>query len=241
MKLFFRSFSMFRFTALLSARLCSIAACVAALSAAHAQMVPQPAHLIRSSSATDQGKGLSLNGQQFWPHWEGRIGLVLDRSLDPLKDSFVLTQPVPSSGLNMRSAHVLSDYYFSGGFRATVGLVRGSVTQASWSDGTDDTGGNGLNLSLQRLDTLSLGDPKNQNFEGENRTLPYVGAGYAARLGSTGSDSMWRFNADLGIISVNSNNIGRISRALQGEGNLDEIVRDLRLRPVIKVSVRYAF
>ncbi len=66
-------------------------------------------------------------------------------------------------------------------------------------------------------------------------------AGYAASVGTPGSDSMWRFNADLGLISVNSNNIGRISRALQGEAGLDEIVRDLRLRPVIKVSVRYAF
>jgi hypothetical protein len=215
-----------------------MALCVLALSAAHAQMVPQPEHLIRTSTATDTGKGLSLNGQQFWPHWEGRIGLVLDRAFDPLKDSFVLAQPVPSSGLNMRSAHILSDYHFAGGFRATVGLLRGAVTQASWADGTE---GNGLNLSLQRVDTLNLGDPKNQTFDGENRTLPYVGAGYAASLGPVGSASMWRFNADLGIISVNSNNIGRISRALQGDASLDEFVRDLRLRPVIKVSVRYAF
>jgi len=235
---------MFRHLAPSSLRLCSMASslafCALGLAAmqAHAQMVPRQQHLMRAPIATDAGKGLSLNGQQFWPHWEGRIGLVLDRAFDPLKDSFVLAQPVPSSGLNMRSAHVLSDYYFSGGFRATVGLVRGSVTQASWADGTE---GNGLNLSLQHIDTLSLNDPKNQNFDGENRTLPYVGAGYAASLGPEGSANMWRFNADLGIISVNSNNIGRISRALQGEAGLDEIVRDLRLRPVIKVSVRYAF
>ncbi|RZI84967.1 MAG: hypothetical protein EOP38_06775 [Rubrivivax sp.] len=229
---------MFRFPAPTTARLCFIAACTLAWSAAQAQMVPQPSHAMRAAATTDAGKGLSWNGQPFWPHWEGRIGLVLDRTFDPLKDSFVLAQPVPTSGLNMRSAHVLSDYYFSGGFRATVGLVRGSVTQASWADGTE---GNGLNLSLQRLDVLTLGDAKNQSFEGENRTLPYVGAGYAASLGPVGSANTWRFNADLGIISVNSNNIGRISRALQGEAGLDEIVRDLRLRPVIKVSVRYAF
>ncbi|MBC7699161.1 hypothetical protein [Aquabacterium sp.] len=222
-------------------RRCLFTACALAVSIAHAQMVPLPQHLLRSATALDHGKGLSLNGQQFWPHWEGRIGVVVDRAYDPLKDSFVLAQPVPSSGLSLRSAHVLSDYYFSGGFRATVGLVRGSVTQSSWSNSNDDTIGSGLNLSLQRIDNLNLGDPRGQSFDGENRTLPYVGAGYAASLGGTGRESMWRFNADLGIISVNSNNIGRISRALQGEAGLDEIVRDLRLRPVIKVSVRYAF
>jgi hypothetical protein len=232
---------MFRLAAPSHLRHCLFTACILAASVTHAQMVPQPQHLLRAATTADHGKGLSLNGQQFWPHWEGRIGLVLDRAYDPLKDSFVLAQPVPSSGLNLRSAHVLSDYYFSGGFRATVGLVRGSVTQSAWSDGNDDTIGSGLNLSLQRVDNLGLGDPKNQSLDGEHRTLPYVGAGYAASLGSHGSDSMWRFNADLGLISVNSSNIGRISRALQGEAGLDEIVRDLRLRPVIKVSVRYAF
>jgi len=233
---------MFRLPTNVRLHRCLVTACALAASAlAHAQMIPLPQHVLRSVTAADHGKGLSLNGQQFWPHWEGRIGVVMDRAYDPLKDSFVLVQPVPSSGLNMRSAHVLSDYYFSGGFRATVGLVRGSVTQAAWSDGNDDTIGSGLNLSLQRIDNLGLNDLRNQSIEGENRTLPYVGAGYAASLGSPGSDSMWRFNADLGIISVNSNNIGRLSRALQGEAGLDEVVRDLRLRPVLKVSVRYAF
>lgn len=214
----------------------TLATCVAA----QAQMVPQPQHLMRSVAAADQGKGLSLNGQQFWPHWEGRIGLVMDRAYDPLKDAFVLAQPVPAGGLNMRSAHVLSDYYFSGGFRATVGLVRGAITQATWADGGDDTIGSGLNLSLQRLDTLNVAD-RNQSIDGDSRTLPYVGAGYAASLGSPDGDSMWRFNADLGLVSVNTNNIGRISRTLQGDAGLDDLVRDMRLRPVVKVSVRYAF
>lgn len=233
---------MFRFRPVFHLRSALIAASALAASAVvQAQMVPQPQHILRSVAALDHGKGLSLNGQQFWPHWEGRIGVVMDRAYDPLKDSFVLAQPVPTSGLNMRSAHILSDYYFSGGFRATVGLVRGSVTQAAWSDGGDDTIGSGLNLSLQRVDNLNVGDLKNQSIDGENRTLPYVGAGYAASLGAPGSDNMWRFNADLGLVSVNSGNISRISRTLQGDSGLDDMVRDLRLRPVVKVSVRYAF
>jgi len=53
--------------------------------------------------------------------------------------------------------------------------------------------------------------------------------------------SSWRFNADLGLITINSNNIGRISQVLQGDMGVDALLRDLRLRPVIKVSVGYAF
>ena len=93
---------MFRLTAPPRLFRCLFTACALAASVAHAQMVPQPQHLLRSATAVDQGKGLSLNGQQFWPHWEGRIGVVMDRAYDPLKDSFVLAQPVPSSGLSLR-------------------------------------------------------------------------------------------------------------------------------------------
>ncbi|MDE2402092.1 MAG: hypothetical protein KGL90_10540 [Burkholderiales bacterium] len=224
---------------LLSVRFAATVAGVLTLATAQAQMVPLPEHVMRTIAIPAQGTGLNVADQSFWPHWEGRIGLVLDRPVNPLKDSYVLTQPSPNNGLTLRSAHILSDYYFSGGFRATAGLVRGSVTRSIWGD---SVGTSGLNLSLQRLDTLSLYQGNNaESFDGENRTLPYVGAGYTASLATAGNVSMWRFNADLGIITVNSNNIDRISRVLQGDASVTELVRDLRLRPVVKVSVRYAF
>lgn len=228
------------------------------LGAAQAQMVPRAEHAMRQTtggsdlttvrinwaSQTSQdvrGQGLNLRGQGFWPHWEGRIGIVIDRPVNPLKDSFVLAQPA-QGGLRIRSLHVLSDYYVEGGFRATAGLLRGETGQAWWSSG--DTGG-GLNLSLQRLDGLGLlGSPNNSPSSDTNgqQTMPYVGAGYSSQLNFKGSGaSPWRFNADLGLITINSSNINRISQVFQGEKNLDELVRDLRLRPVIKVSVGYSF
>ncbi|MEN9453226.1 MAG: hypothetical protein RLZZ369_2285, partial [Pseudomonadota bacterium] len=91
------------------------------------------------------GLGLALGGQGLWPHWEGRVGVMMDRPTNPLKDTYVLFQPVPN-GLNIRGLHLLSDYYFDGGFRATAGMVRGEATQSLW-----DGGGEGLNISLQRL------------------------------------------------------------------------------------------
>lgn len=229
------------------------------LSIAQAQMVPRAEHAMRQSTGNAdfttvrinwnghgedtndvRGHGLNLRGQGFWPHWEGRIGVVIDRPINPLKDSFVLAQPA-QGGLRIRSLHVLSDYYVDGGFRATAGLLRGETGQAWWSSG--DNGG-GLNLSLQRLDSLGLlGGPNNRPSSDTNgqQTMPYVGAGYSSQLSVQGAPTPWRFNADLGLITINSSNINRIGQVFQGEKNLDELVRDLRLRPIIKVSVGYSF
>ena len=224
------------------------------LSTAQAQMVPRAEHALRqnTNSYTSvridlnaaegdevRGRGLALRGQGFWPHWEGRIGVVVDRPINPLKDSFVLAQPNQATCLRVRSVHVLSDYYLDGGFRATAGLVGGEPGQAWWSSG--GTGG-GLNLSLQRIDSLGLmSSAARSGNPGDLRTSPYLGAGYSRNLNADGTPSAWRFNADLGVISVNANNMNRIGQMIQGDKSLDELVRELRLRPVIKVSVGYSF
>lgn len=233
-------------------------ALLAAAPRAQAQMVPHARHAYHQSATGDLteariawrtnvdtlagddmtgGKGLNLRGHSLWPHWEGRIGVVIDRPINPLKDSFVLTQPV-SVGLKVRSMHMLSDYYLDGGFRATAGLVRGDNGQAWWSGG--DNGG-GLNLSLQRIDSLGLVASNLRANPSQQQTSPYLGAGYSTRLNARGLASAWRFNADLGLITINSSNIGRITQVLQGDMGFDALLRDLRLRPVIKVSVGYAF
>lgn len=244
-----------------------LGACLLTLAAgqACAQMVPHLEHALRQNtgsgnfttvridlnthSAEDTstanaegsqgGRGLALRGQGFWPHWEGRVGVVIDRPINPLKDSFVLAQPNQGSGLRVRSMHILSDYYVEGGFRATAGLVQGSAGQSWWSG--SGTGG-GLNLSIQRLDNLGLASSSIEpGGRLDQSTSPYVGAGYTNSLTVNGMPSAWRFNADLGLISINSNNINRIGQVFQGDRTLDDLVRELRLRPIIKVSVGYSF
>lgn len=220
-------------------------------SAAQAQMVPQAEHAWRQSTQGDlttvrinlqggtagaRNPGLSLRGKGFWPQWEGRIGVVMDRPVNPLKDSFVLAQPIPS-GLRLRSFHMLSDYYVDGGFRYTAGLLRGELGQAWWSSG--DNGG-GLNVSLQRLDSLALAGTGGRSGT-EGQTMPYLGAGFTSSIGVWGLSSAWRFNADLGLVGIGSSSLDNMSRALQGDKSLDDLVRDLRLRPLIKVSVGYSF
>jgi hypothetical protein len=69
----------------------------------------------------------------------------------------------------------------------------------------------------------------------------YLGAAYTAQLPQPSGYSSWRFHADLGLISLNSNNIGRVARVFQGEQGVDALIRELRLRPVLKFSVNYAF
>lgn len=236
-----------------------LGAALSAMTAAasvQAQMVPRAEHAWRQAAsaslstarinwranpdAEGNGQGLNVQGQGLWPHWEGRIGVVVDRPVNPLKDSFVLAQP-PEAGLRVRSLHILSDYYVQGGFRATAGLLRGESGQAWWSSG--DNGG-GLNLSLQRLDSLGLmggADLRTRTDSIDRQTNPYIGAGYSTRLSTRGVANPWRFNADLGLITINSNNIGRITQVLQGDRGIEDLARDLRFRTIVKVSVGYAF
>lgn len=228
---------------------------------AQGQMVPRGAHILSQSAGAGittarlpwpaqlrapthpqgeagefGGRGLALRDSGPWPNWEGRIGAVIERPVNPVRDSFVLAQPV-EGGLRMRSLHVLADHYVEGGFRATVGLVSGEAGQAWWSSG--DHGG-GLNLSLQQLDTL--GSPLGL---GRRNLLPqaqaYVGAGYSTRTESIGQATSWRFNADFGLLNTDPDSTNRLTGLLQGERSVSDIVRGLRMRPVVKVSVGYAF
>ena len=240
-----------------------LAACALSVPA-HAQMVPRGAHILSQGpgggittarlpwsgpprttssslerSATEPGSngaGLALRDSGPWPNWEGRIGAVIERPVNPVHDSFVLAQPI-EGGLRMRSLHVLADHYVEGGFRATVGLVSGESGQAWWSSG--DHGG-GLNLSLQQIDTL--GSPlglRRRNLLPQAQA--YVGAGYSTRTDAIGQASSWRFNADFGLLNTDPDGTERFSGVLQGERSFGDLVRGLRMRPVLKVSVGYAF
>lgn len=213
---------------------------------AQAQLVPPAAHALRQMAqapytavhlpwrATVDGAGLQAKGRQLWPQWEGRIGVVIDRPVDPLKNNFVLAQPSPA-GLQLRSLHILSDYHLDGGFRATAGLLRGHVEQAWWTGGAQSPG---LNLSLQRLDLLRLPD----HHQGSDRTMAYIGAGYSTSLGDTSDGALpSHFNADIGLTAAGQRDPQRPGvSATDGLGG-NPLAGKLQWRPLIKVSVDYAF
>lgn len=193
---------------------------------------------------SQDGQGMAwtrADGAPMWPHWEGRIGVVLDHAADNRRSSFALGTPA-GNGLKLHSAHALSDYYFGGGFRATAGLVRGRTNLPWWSGAGHSS--SGLNLMLENWSAADLPSSSSGVLRDDtDRTVAYVGAGYRGQLNEAKAYGYgaWHFNADLGLISLNSNNIGRLGRVLQGDQGVDELLRDLRLRPVLKVRVDYAF
>lgn len=201
-------------------------------------------------AVAQQGRGLTLSAsttEAIESRWTSRIGVVTNGPDTALAqhDPYALTAGT-AEGLRVHSVHVLSDYHFAGGFRATAGLLRGATQLPWWSDPMASTSVAGMSLSHQRLNLLGANGMPGQGLaNGEPyRTVPYVGAGYTGRLtdGVANSDfGVWRFNADMGLISLNSDNIGRVGRVLQGHQGVDELLRELRLRPVVKFSVQYAF
>jgi hypothetical protein len=64
-------------------------------------------------------------------------------------------------------------------------------------------------------------------------TLPYLGVGYTG-LSPRGG---WSFNADLGLMSLNPGNAGKLGRVFGGGQSLDDTVRDMRWSPVVQLGV----
>jgi hypothetical protein len=173
-----------------------------------------------------------------WSQWAPRFGVVMT---DPTtRPQTPLSSASPVAGLKIQSAHVLSDYRLGGGFRATVGLVRGA-THLPWWQTPDNAMRSGAGLSVQRMDILSAeGLPTSLTSE-SNRTVPYVGAGYSGQLTDGTGINAWRFQADLGLISLNSSNVANLGRVLNGSQGLEDLIRELRLRPVMKFTINYKF
>ena len=169
--------------------------------------------------------------------WEGRVGAIMERRQNPLKDSYVLLPPAPQGG-QLRGVHVLSDFYLDGGFRATAGLIRGTALQSLW-----DGGGQGLNVTIHRLDCLSPGTASlRMDLQAWNRSVStYIGAGYSARINHSLVSKNWRVNADIGWASDTDRSLERWSRSLSGEQSLNSLVKDLQLKPLVKFSVGTSF
>lgn len=158
--------------------------------------------------------------QPVWPQWQGRLAfgaLTPDWRLDP------------ASGLSL-----MGDYYFltkalpgtTGGFRATSGLVYGA-RPTLWAGTSASTSTRGFGLDRQTA-----------RFDGsEPATLPYLGFGYTG-LSARGG---WGFSADLGVMAYNPAPAVRFGRVFTGAQTFDELVRELRIGPVLQLGASYAF
>lgn len=177
------------------------------------------------SARSDAGSGLSF------PGGPGRAATVL--GAEPLAE--------PGSGLRLGSAGVLGDYYFgrhalregeAGGFRATTGLLLGPNASPGGSAGWQGPGafdaerhGLGLATPARGADLTGIG------------AVPYLGVGYSGSSLKSG----WGFSADLGLMSLNPGGAARFGRTLGSGPSLDEVLRDLRMAPIVQFGAIYAF
>ena len=134
----------------------------------------------------------------------------------------------------LSSLSVMGDYYLRSpssnysptGLRATGGFVFGPRTSL-WGASASSRG-----LSI---DQRNAGyDPASAHWAdpASTGTSTYLGIGYS------GVRRSWGFTADLGVMSLRPGNIGR---AVNGSRSFDDVVRDLRLSPVLQFGLSYAF
>ena len=166
--------------------------------------------------------------QDAWPHWQARFGLATTGT------------PVEAGNRWQLSAgQLLGDYYWSGlrpvgvgrsgGFRATSGLLLG---QRSIALGTPALASSqGLGLTVSRASRLS-----NCPFEAHETwsAVPYFGVGYSGVSLRGG----WGFTADLGLAGTSG---GLHTRSGLGSQGAEELLRELRLTPVLQFGASYAF
>lgn len=176
------------------------------------------------------GEGLTPDVDSIgWSRWQGRISLV---TAAPAWRADLASGD--NSGLSFGSARLLGDYYFSsrdlrtgtaGGFRATSGLLVGSRL-TPWSP-TLGASGTGISVERRVLAASAV----------DNGTVPYVGLGWSGASLRSG----WAFSADLGVMSLNPGGAVKFGRVLGNLQNLDDVLRDMRLSPMLQLGVSYSF
>jgi len=183
--------------------------------------------------AIDAGDGLTVPGSMLnWDRWQSRVAVNSDLPLWRAN-----LNAGSSAGLQVSGLSVMSDYYFAGlplgakgagGFRATSGVLLGAGGSVL-SGGSGSTWGlNGRNGLLPSTDT---------NTNDLNRTVPYVGVGYS---GLTSRDG-WGFAADVGLMGRSADSGVRLGRGYNNAQNLDDMLRDMRIAPVVQLGVSYSF
>lgn len=174
------------------------------------------------------GSGLSA-GQANWPRWQGRLGLALP---SPDADGDGATA---AGWQRPPAASLMGDYYITGsllgerqlgGLRATSGLIYGA--------GTATLGGlGGRGFTLRSRSSLGLGESASTL----TNTVPYLGLGYTG-LSPRGG---WGFTADVGLMMLNPAPMARLGRAASSWSTTEDLLRELRLTPLVHVGVSYAF
>ena len=179
--------------------------------------------------------GLSVEADQVpWPKLQARIALAPSAALP-------LSTDLAGSTYGLQGGRVLGDYYFtgsplpgrlSGGFRATSGLLLGP-RGASLSMPSVPRSGLTLSMSQQAVGASAGAD----GTPDSGHAVPYVGVGYTG-LSLKGG---WGFTADVGLMALNPSSGLRLRGVASGSQSLDDVLRDLRITPVLQLGLSYSF
>jgi hypothetical protein len=190
-----------------------------------------------ASGAASAGDGLVVpDGRDLWPQWQARI-TVSTNTLAPVSLAGVLDNVLRGAP---QLGALVGDFYFDapglrlpsslGGLRATGGLMAGS-RGLSW----------GMASVLRPASHSGLswgGGLSTPTGESRPDPLPYVGLGYTGMSLKGG----WGVSADLGLVADYGGAASfRTARSPFGVQGMDNMVRDLRLSPVLQVGISYAF
>lgn len=192
--------------------------------------------VLGTANALADGSGIRVDAERLdWPRWQARLQLNADYLPATSTSGLAAIQAVPRA----RSGALLGDYYVArprlgdaGGLRLTSGVVvgqRGSL----FGPGSPAS----LDQSIAATVAYSLAPVPAGSEMGAETTLtwPYLGVGYSGSSLRGG----WGFSADLGLAAQNPGAI-RLGRAFASQP-LDDVVRDLRLTPVVQLGVSYRF
>lgn len=192
--------------------------------------------IVGATDALADGSGIRVDADRVeWPRWQARLQLNADFQPATVNHGLAGAQAAPRA----RSGAVFGDYYVArprlgdaGGLRLTSGIVvgqRGSLFGP----------GSPANLEQTVAATVAhnLAPVHAGGDAGTEATLtwPYLGVGYSGASLRGG----WGFSADLGIAAQNPGAV-RLGRTFNGQP-LEDLVRDLRLTPVLQLGVSYRF
>lgn len=190
-----------------------------------------------------EGSGLSPSGGGWFDgEWQARVELTSTLSGRYGADPYSLA--ADTSAQPLRSAGIFGDFYFrsaqgqhrvrSGlsGFRATSGLM----IRPQGNSGSAYADAVGLSKAGRPFGS-SGGFGVLPDEHGDVSPVPYLGLGYTEMPVTTG----WGFRADMGLMALSPRSAVRLGGVLGGAQGVDDLVRDLRLSPLIQLGVSYSF
>lgn len=187
--------------------------------------------LLAAPGAWAQGQGLTFDEQAFFgPRLQARVGI---------NTSTALTDG-SSASWQQQAGVLLGDYYFSrtrlgqgqvsSGFRATSGMLLGQRSLALGTPAMSSAQGMAVTQLRQPRSAL----PGIESASEPWAVVPYIGVGWSGISVRGG----WGVSADLGLAGRSGSNGGlRVS----GNQSLDDLLRELRISPMVQVGVSYAF